>query len=79
MTKTKQTISISLDGYVLDFIDHNVRSNKGSRSSIIGYLIKSIMKDTGITIPEEQIVITAPKSSGNHAPIKASEIKNWVR
>lgn len=79
MARTKKTISISLDEYVIDFIDHNVRSNKGSRSSIIGFLIKSIMKDAGITIPEEQIVITAPKTAGDHNPIKASEVKNWMR
>ena len=75
----KKTISISLDETVVEFIDHNVRSNNGSRSSIIGYLIKSIMKDAGVMISEEQIVITAPKAAGNPNPIKASEVKNWMR
>ena len=79
MTKMKQTITIRLDRYVVDFIDYNVRTNEGSRSSIIGHLIKSKMKDAGIVIPDEQIVIEAPKSVNNSVPIKASEVKNWMR
>ena len=79
MTRGKQAVTIRFEPYILEFIDYNAQMNNESRSAIINHIARNTMKEAGISVPPEEIVIGSPAATNSSDFKKAADLMRRVR
>ena len=79
MSEPKQSITIRLEPFVVDYIDYNAELNSTSRANIVNHIMKLHMKDSGIAIPETKITLESKNAPGTPAKASGSSFLDKIR